>query len=692
MKSILVHSLQSLIVLFSIVYPGVAQDNVAFLGQIDQPIYHLFCSQDYPLIALSNDTVYKVFGTTMVPVKLSQSLNLTGQEPAAFAREYNQLMVGKEDGGAYIIDFNDQPTATVQEVLAGINLEHLVYDESKTIYYKSTDSLCTYALDFGLTTCEYFDGLLPASVVIGTDSILYADFLTGTKSLDTTEKSYLFSTPGITALIAYNESIYMLADGQICRRLPNGKLVKLGNVPDKHKVASNIFVDAAQQVWVQSSELFFYDLFDKQLNTVTLKSETPLTIYDALAVDDYVAVATSQGLFQFRSTVDQLVHKKETAEIPRLYGNAKESYLLDDHDLYTSGNGLKFKKLSVNTKLEYPIHGNTGWWVNLGGKLIKVGDKTIPPIESPKTKINVIYELADKQLLIGGDQLLQTYHLNDPGSNQVLSQNSVIDIIEYADKLHIVTKQDVYHLIDSTLTKLTGFEGEYLEMVPVIQEAGRMFLFAENRIEVVNQDSIEQTILALDDLNIRKIIDVELVNEKLYILSPQQLTAILIGDLVHGSFHISEKYPVALSERANLSFVSGKLFIESEEHVSFVNPTRFLDHKLVEETSPQFTLEQEGNYLTVYDNSGSLLPSQIRYQLNDGEWRTIRHNQIDLNTLKGSRKAVIIQKMNAYGDWVPRSPEPIFVSSSGGSILKWGILLGILLLILLVFFAIKRRK
>lgn len=692
MKRILNRYLLSIgIVLLSIVV-GNAQRNVAFQADIADPIYHLFSSQEYPTLALSNSHLYKVFGNTIISIELSETLNLSGSEPAELISAYNQIWISNASSGATVIDFSNHVLATVSQVLSNRSIGQIIYNQEKLVYILSKDSICSYSMTTQLESCQYIEGLISAGIAIDQDSVLFADFLTGVISINTDKDSQVLNIKGITAFAEKDESLYMLANGQITRRLPDGSIVKLGNIPDKHKSASKMFVDDALHVWVQSTDLYFYDQFAMRLHPIAFENTKDLKVFDAISVDDYVNIATSNGLFHYKKTVDELVHKKDSKEIPRIYGSHQEAYLIDDGDLYTTINGKQFKKLSVNTKLKYPIPGNKAWWVNLGGKLVKVGNKSIPPIEAPVSQINTIFEVSDTQLLIGGEGILHSYVLNDPTQNKIMSDITVINIVNYNDGIYVITQQAVYRLEGEHLIAIDGLTGEYLALAPVVQEANRLFLFTKDNIEIVNQDTVEQVISAMHDLNIKEIIDVELVNEKLYILSPQQLTAILIGDLVHGSFHISEKYPVTLSNKANLAFVAGKLFIESEDHISFINPVSFLDQKIEVRSEPKFTLEQDGNQLYVYDQSGSLLPNLIRYKAANGDWQIVNDNTIELKKLTGSRKEVVLQKMNAYGEWIPKKPEPVFVSSSVRPTMKMLFGIAVLILCLLLLILLFRKK
>lgn len=663
--------------------PLECKDKVAVNAGISEPLYFVFSTDEYPLLALSNTALYKVFGEEIVQIDLPIHLNLDLQQKACVLAPYKQLWIPNKETGVTVIDYSDRQECKISQTLQEHQIKQLYYDQYKSILAVNDSSFITKVVDSDSIQLVKHSNLISSGHGMEKDAILLADFKEGILLNGAELQTQL---KGITALTSKDNNLWALAQGNITL-IPNGtNPKKLKSLPDKYIGSNTIFVDDNNIVWVQGEQIFWFDHFEKSFGKLDMNDQ--VTIHDACHFDGNLAIATNKGLYYYQPTVDELVFTKQSAGIPKLYGDNTKAFLIDESDLFQSDRKGKFKKLSVNTRLERPIRGSNGWWVLLGKKILKVGDRSIPPIPDPNIETQCIYETADGSLLFGGNGVLR-YRLNGNGNFETLNANINVDhIVDFDNRLLVFGDGKTYVVEQSELQIDSSLIIDYLPNTPPIREGGHLIVCSRDSLAILGPQQSRMTIHALEDLNLEYIIDVELVNEKLYVLSPRQLTTLNVGDLIHGAYHIADKYPVNTFEDAQLHFVGNQLLIETERQVSYVNPSKFVNYRFPSQSNPGYTIENGESGIFVFDKSGSKLPSQWRYKDRKGEWKRLVDNQISYKELKRLDEGLILQKLDNYGEWVPNMPKPVFISSpQTTSNIPWmWIILGVVLVILILLF------
>lgn len=663
--------------------PLECKDKVAVNAGISEPLYFVFSTDEYPLLALSNTALYKVFGEEIVQIDLPIHLNLDLQQKACVLAPYKQLWIPNKETGVTVIDYSDRQECKISQTLQEHQIKQLYYDQYKSILAVNDSSFITKVVVSDSIQLVKHSNLISSGHGMEKDAILLADFKEGILLNGAELQTQL---KGITALTSKDNNLWALAQGNITL-IPNGtNPKKLKSLPDKYIGSNTIFVDDNNIVWVQGEQIFWFDHFEKSFGKLDMNDQ--VTIHDACHFDGNLAIATNKGLYYYQPTVDELVFTKQSAGIPKLYGDNTKAFLIDESDLFQSDRKGKFKKLSVNTRLERPIRGSNGWWVLLGKKILKVGDRSIPPIPDPNIETQCIYETADGSLLFGGNGVLR-YRLNGNGNFETLNANINVDhIVDFDNRLLVFGDGKTYVVEQSELQIDSSLIIDYLPNTPPIREGGHLIVCSRDSLAILGPQQSRMTIHALEDLNLEYIIDVELVNEKLYVLSPRQLTTLNVGDLIHGAYHIADKYPVNTFEDAQLHFVGNQLLIETERQVSYVNPSKFVNYRFPSQSNPGYTIENGESGIFVFDKSGSKLPSQWRYKDRKGEWKRLVDNQISYKELKRLDEGLILQKLDNYGEWVPNMPKPVFISSpQTTSNIPWmWIILGVVLVILILLF------
>ncbi len=663
--------------------PLECKDKVAVNAGISEPLYFVFSTDEYPLLALSNTALYKVFGEEIVQIDLPIHLNLDLQQKACVLAPYKQLWIPNKETGVTVIDYSDRQECKISQTLQEHQIKQLYYDQYKSILAVNDSSFITKVVDSDSIQLVKHSNLISSGHGMEKDAILLADFKEGILLNGAELQTQL---KGITALTSKDNNLWALAQGNITL-IPNGtNPKKLKSLPDKYIGSNTIFVDDNNIVWVQGEQIFWFDHFEKSFGKLDMNDQ--VTIHDACHFDGNLAIATNKGLYYYQPTVDELVFTKQSAGIPKLYGDNTKAFLIDESDLFQSDRKGKFKKLSVNTRLRRPIKGSNGWWVLLGKKILKVGDRSIPPIPDPNIETQCIYETADGSLLFGGNGVLR-YRLNGNGNFETLNANINVDhIVDFDNRLLVFGDGKTYVVEQSELQIDSSLIIDYLPNTPPIREGGHLIVCSRDSLAILGPQQSRMTIHALEDLNLEYIIDVELVNEKLYVLSPRQLTTLNVGDLIHGAYHIADKYPVNTFEDAQLHFVGNQLLIETERQVSYVNPSKFVNYRFPSQSNPGYTIENGESGIFVFDKSGSKLPSQWRYKDRKGEWKRLVDNQISYKELKRLDEGLILQKLDNYGEWVPNMPKPVFISSpQTTSNIPWmWIILGVVLVILILLF------
>lgn len=663
--------------------PLECKDKVAVNAGISEPLYFVFSTDEYPLLALSNTALYKVFGEEIVQIDLPIHLNLDLQQKACVLAPYKQLWIPNKETGVTVIDYSDRQECKISQTLQEHQIKQLYYDQYKSILAVNDSSFITKVVVSDSIQLVKHSNLISSGHGMEKDAILLADFKEGILLNGAELQTQL---KGITALTSKDNNLWALAQGNITL-IPNGtNPKKLKSLPDKYIGSNTIFVDDNNIVWVQGEQIFWFDHFEKSFGKLDMNDQ--VTIHDACHFDGNLAIATNKGLYYYQPTVDELVFTKQSAGIPKLYGDNTKAFLIDESDLFQSDRKGKFKKLSVNTRLRRPIKGSNGWWVLLGKKILKVGDRSIPPIPDPNIETQCIYETADGSLLFGGNGVLR-YRLNGNGNFETLNANINVDhIVDFDNRLLVFGDGKTYVVEQSELQIDSSLIIDYLPNTPPIREGGHLIVCSRDSLAILGPQQSRMTIHALEDLNLEYIIDVELVNEKLYVLSPRQLTTLNVGDLIHGAYHIADKYPVNTFEDAQLHFVGNQLLIETERQVSYVNPSKFVNYRFPSQSNPGYTIENGESGIFVFDKSGSKLPSQWRYKDRKGEWKRLVDNQISYKELKRLDEGLILQKLDNYGEWVPNMPKPVFISSpQTTSNIPWmWIILGVVLVILILLF------
>jgi hypothetical protein len=212
----------------------------------------------------------------------------------------------------------------------------------------------------------------------------------------------------------------------------------------------------------------------------------------------------------------------------------------------------------------------------------------------------------------------------------------------------------------------------------------------EDKIQIIsgNESSI---ISCKDDLKLSKILDIEIIGDNWYILSPSQLIKGGYQQYKAGDFSDISRYLSYPVEEGLLSFQNKLLYIESPTAVTYIDPSRLTTDKIVPEMRPKLTYEYGDNNLSVYDQAITG-DGKLRYETKQGEWAAVKNNSIPYQDL--SDDGVKIQKENLFGEWIPIKVNGIkMVPRPRESKLGWILVaLGLLALIILVSMFIKSRQ
>ncbi len=654
---------------------------------IDEPVYHLYSSDLYPCLALSNTHLYKIFGTTVVKCELPTQLNLTGDEHTVLVPGDKEILLTKSNGGVLIINFADPKAVQLSEGWDQIQLRTINFDKSS--HYLYSDDEGVHRKRFRNPPHRILQGDYIITSSAPTDNkgnFVFADLNDGLYGTYGDSIANIYSVRGVTAVDFIDQTIYMNHSGAVKKLSKKGGMRLLATLPDKYKSASHLYYDNDYNVWIQDKELFAYNLTDDKLYTVEYDQEDIIT-YDAQTSSGVTYIATSSGLYTFQRTLDKIIHKKSQYGLPLIYASGNTNVLVDNGDLYTLQK-TRSQQLSTNTKVKYPVKGSDDWWLKLDDKLLKVNDRSTPPIQSPSDTVNVISNLDPTTYAIGTTEGIyiqsslepnpRLHTLRDTTINDLLptNQQTLLSGSPYGIQTTDIIRGKSTLLGDDTSCSTQTLHLHQTDTLAVCRET----------IKIMRADTVI-VIDAKNDLHISAILDIEFINNDLYILANNQLLKGDYTELSEGNTLPSFiRYRTFDTDRGLVTYQNGQLLIETESIVSIVSPNKLATHQLEPEREPSFTYEYLDNTLKIYDQKSSD-QSAMKYVDEDGDWQIVKDNTIPFNSL--SDEGLQVQKKNLYGEWIPLKVKPVsLMTPPKQSKLGW-ILVSLGLLTLLLLFKSK---
>lgn len=633
-----------------------AQDYRAIATDVKEPIYHLFSSSEYPCVALSNGAVYKVFGKTIVKCLLPNSLSLDGRERAVMIANDKEIFVAQE-AGLLVINFSNCDDISLTYHNDETPRKMLSFDDQSTLFYVNQEG--AFRQKFSSPPVSILDDNLSItdSKAIDTNgNFAFSDINRGVYRTYGDSLGLMYYARGVTDFDYINRTLFVNQQGKIKKITSKGTETLLTTLPYEHRNTSKVYYDNDYNLWLLSNDLFAYNLSDQKIHRVIFgESQTP---YDIVTANGKTYIATYKGIYIFQRSIEQVVHTKTQHEIPMLYDSGSKNIVADNGDLYEVSSSTSMLS-RVSTNIQYPIPSSDGWWVNLNNKLIKVGDKKLPPFKAPQGKTNYITKIKDTNYALGTSEgiFLQDLQQPDHSLHTVRGKwvNTILNVKN--DSLLSGTSQGIY-----TTDLITGISESVISHLNcsakdiILKSADTIYTCSDQLFIISDQDST--IIKATEDLNVRQILDLEIIGENCYILTSNQLLRSNYSDLKIKNFTNLARYLTFQSDEGRIVYQNGLLYIESMHDVSYVNPSRLTTHKLTPESVPKFTYEYNDEGLGIYDQNSNG-ENNMRYMDNNGDWASIEDNSIAYKHI--SENGILIQKKNLYGDWIPLKVNPVNV-------------------------------
>ena len=623
---------------------------------IDEPVYHLYSSDLYPCLALTNTHLYKVFGTTVVKYDLPTHLNLSGEEYTILIPGDKEILIANPDEGATVINFADAKTIKMSQSWDQIQLSTINFDENTYYLYSNPDGV--YRKRFHQPPHRILKDEHIITSSAPTDrkgNFIFADLNTGIYGTYGDSIANIFAERGVTAVDFIDQTIYMNHGGSIKKLSKKGGMRTLTTLPDKHKSASDLYYDNDYNIWILGEDLFAYNLTDGKLYDVEFDRKD-VVIFDAITRFGVTYIATSQGLFTFQRTLDRIIHRKGQHGLPLIYASGSDNILIDSGDLYTLA-PTQSQRLSTHTHVKYPIKGRDDWWIRLDDKLLKVNDRSTPPLQSPSDTVTAISQIDQTTYAIGTTEGIYVQNSQEANPRlHILRDTAVNDLLPAGHNTLLSGSQHGMHsaelvdgksrLLDSERTcPAQSLHLHRKDTIAVCREA----------IHIIGIDST-MVINAVDDLNLNSILDIELINDDLYILGNNQLLKGDYREITEGNVPAFTRYRTFDNDRGLVTYQNGQFFIETATNVSIVSPSKLATHQIEPEVEPSFTYEYIENSLMIYDQKSSA-QSAMKYETADGEWEMVADNTIPYSSL--SDEGLKVQKKNLYGDWIPLKVKPV---------------------------------
>ena len=669
--------------------PASAQEYRALPTDVTEPVYHLFSSKDYPCIALGNNSVYKVFGKTVVKCSLPTTLTLDGSESTAMIESDKDLYIAQESG-VIIINFEECGDIKVRRIMDSMqchlidfdNRFNMLYANKKGVYRKKQESPPILILSGGHT-------ITSSAKVDGNSNFLFADIDQGIYKTHGDSTRLIYKGIGVTAMDYINKDLFINKQGRIIKITAKGNEKLLTTLPSKYKSISKLYYDNDYNLWIQGDAIFAYNLTDKMIHKVTFDESH--TTYDITTNDGTTYIASDGGLYVFYRTLDQVVHTKTQNQLPLLYPSSNKNIIIDNGILYEVTSRTS-KRVSQNTNLMYPVESTKGYWVKLADKLMKVDNKNYPPIPAPQDTVTAISYVEDTFIAIGTSEGLYLQHPQRPRPDlHTIKGKYIHALLDVKSDSLISAASDGIHQTDLVTGISSAIANEEICPARHIKIKGNDTIYVcADRIQIVSGD--ENTVISADqDLKLSKILDIEIIGDNWYMLSPTQLIKGGYQQYKSGDFSDISRYLSYPVEDGLLSFHNNLLYIESPTAVTYIDPSRLTTDKLEPELRPKLTYEYGDNDLSVYDQA-IIGDGKLRYETKDGEWAAVNNNSIPYGDL--SDEGVKIQKENLFGEWIPIKVNGIkMVPRPKESKLGWILVaIGLVALILLLSMYLKSRQ
>ena len=633
-----------------------AQQYKAEPTEIDEAIYHLFSSELYPCLALSNENLYKVFGSTIVKCELPTQLNLTGNENSVLLSGDKEILIPNPEGGVISINFSDPKQVTIAMDWDKTQLQTLNYNGNGYFLYSTSDGI--YRRRFQSPPIKILDGERIITSMTPIDDLgnyIFADLNSGIYGTYGDSIANIFQQSGVTAIDFLNQTIYMNHGGVIKRLSKKGGMRTLTTLPDRYKSASHLYYDNDYNIWIQSEDLFAFNLTENKLFTIHY-GDNAISCHDAITKNGVTYIATNKGLYTFQRTLDKIIHLKSQQGLPHVYPSGKDNILVDNGNLYTLKSKYT-KQLSTNTKVKHPIKSKDGWWIRRGEKLLKVNDRTTPSLIAPSDSVTVINTIDPATYAVGTTKGI---YLKDGQkadySLHTLKDTSINDLMKGQSNLLLSSSPSGMHSTDLIIGHSIKLDSDrYCAAINMELYGGDTLAICKEAIHILSRDTVVK-IKAKEDLYISQILDIELINDALYILGNNQLLKGEYQAVRNGNASQFTRYKTFESDRGLLTYQNGQLIIETPFDVSIIHPNRLSTHQIEPETEPTFTYEYIDKALKIYDHKSSD-QSKMKYETEDGEWVSVENNEISFKTL--SENGLKVQKKNLYGEWIPLKIKPV---------------------------------